>query len=60
VLGVFVLVSDLRDLFLWARGCEGALAPQLPRVIRVGPNQEMKKFGVFNIFSVYLLVKVFI
>jgi len=60
MLGVSALVSDLSDLFLWARGCGGTLAWQQPRAIRVGPNQEMKKIGVFNILSVYILVKVFI
>ena len=32
----------------WARGGGGTLAPQLPRAIRVGPNQGGQYFGVFG------------
>jgi len=42
--------------FVWARGGGGALAPQLPRTIRVGPNQGQTKIGLVNVLGVYLPV----
>jgi len=41
----------------WARGDGGALAPQLPRAIRAGPNPGG---NFFEVFCVYLLIWVFI
>jgi len=39
----------------WVRGGRGALAPQLPRAIRVGSNQAGKFFGVhFMSLSTFL------
>jgi len=40
-----MITHTVRGEAKWARGGGGALAPQLPRAIRVGPNEECKKFG---------------